>query len=76
MDKISLLIASDDSSARRGLATIFASEDVFEVLGAFSLDEAIDKAVSLQPDAVLFDMPGDITNCGPKLSEVKKRVSI
>jgi len=71
VDKIRLLIAGDESSARKGLATIFSAEDVFEVLGEFTLDEASEKAVSCQPDVILLDMPGDILKYGHKISDVK-----
>jgi len=60
MDEIRLLIASDDSSARRGLAAIFASENAFQVLGSFALDDAVNKSAALQPDAVLIDIPRDL----------------
>jgi len=36
---------------------IFAMEDAFEILGGFTVDEALVKSAALQPDAVLFDLP-------------------
>lgn len=56
MDKIRLLIANEDSMSRRGLAAIFSSEKDFDVVGDFSLEEAVVKSVSLQPDVVLIDI--------------------
>ncbi len=60
MDEIRLLIASEDSSARRGLAAIFNSEKAFQVLGSFTLDDAVGKSAALQPDAVLLDIPQNL----------------
>lgn len=71
MDKIRLLIAGDEPSARQGLTTIFASESVFEVLGSFPLNEAVEKATLLQPDMVVLDILEGISNCGQKVSEIK-----
>ncbi|HBX24072.1 MAG TPA: hypothetical protein DEF34_10655 [Desulfotomaculum sp.] len=72
MDEIRLLIASDNSSVRRGLTAIFASEKAFQVLGGFTIDEALAKSVAQQPDAVLIDMPRDIPVYIEKISRVKQ----
>lgn len=73
MDKIRLLIISEDSSARRGLSAIFASGNTFDVLGGFSLDRAGEKSVILQPDVVLLDISGDISEYLPKTSQLKEK---
>lgn len=72
MDKIRLVLASEDSSARRGLRAIFTSEGMFEVLGAYALNEAIEKSIVFQPDALLIDISGDFARCGQKVAEAKK----
>ena len=59
MDKIRLIIVSDDPSSRQCLTAIFASENVFNVLGGFSLGEINDKAAFFQPDAILIDIVDD-----------------
>jgi DNA-binding NarL/FixJ family response regulator len=56
MDRIRLLIASDDSSSRRGLSAIFAAEVTFIVVGSYPLDDTIEQSIQLQPDAVLLDI--------------------
>ena len=71
MDKIRLLLASEESSSRRGLTAIFASESIFEVLGAYSLKESTPKAISLQPDALLIDAGGDISQCHDEIGQIK-----
>ena len=71
MDKIRLLIVTEDPSSRRGLISIFASESMFVVLGAFSPDEAIEKSVLLQPDMVLIDMIGNVLEYVLIISQIK-----
>jgi len=71
VNKIRLLIASEDSSARRGLTAIFSSENAFEVLGGFTLQEAIEKSLELQPDVVLVDAPADMNGYGSKVRQIK-----
>lgn len=71
MDRIRLLIASNESSARRGLAAIFFTEEIFEVLGEFTLDESGGKAASCQPDVILLDVPNDIIKYRQKISDIK-----
>lgn len=72
MDEIRLLIASDESSVRRGLTAIFASEKAFQVLGGFTLDEAVIKSIAQQPDAILLEMPRDMPGYAEKIKRVKK----
>lgn len=71
MDKIRLLIASEDSSSGRGLTTIFCSESMFDVIGSFSLEEANEKSVCFQPDVILLDVLGDITKNVPLIVHFK-----
>lgn len=72
MDKIRLVIVSEDLYSRKGLTSIFNAEDVFEVLGGFSLGEALENAISSQPDVVLVDIPDDMmTDYGDKIVEIK-----
>ncbi len=71
MDNIRLLIASDDSSSRRGLSAIFTAEDIFNVVGSYPLDETIEKSIQLQPDAVLMDISEDISGYEQKLKKLK-----
>ena len=71
MDKIRLLIASEDSSSGRGLTTIFGSESMFDVIGSFSLEEANEKSVCFQPDVILLDILGDITKNEPLIVQYK-----
>lgn len=59
MEKIRLLIACEDAALRQGLNAIFGVEDVFCVLGSFSLKETFEKSISFQPDVILFDLPAD-----------------
>ncbi len=72
MDKIRLVIVSEDLYSLKGLTAIFNTEDVFEVLGGFSLGEALENAISYQPDVVLVDIPDDMmTDYGDKIVEIK-----
>lgn len=71
MDKIRLLIANEDSMSRRGLAAIFSSESTFEVVGDFSLEEAVEKSISLQPDVVLIDLNDEKSCHWPKIIQLK-----
>jgi len=71
MDKIHLLIASDDSSVRQGLTRVFSLEDTFIVLGSFQIEEVIDRCLLLQPDILLFDVKDDISKYMQQVHEVK-----
>lgn len=71
MDKIRLIIASEDSSSRRGLTAIFSSENLFEVIGDHPVEDAIDKSVSLQPDVMLLDLNNELFDLGKKISHLK-----
>lgn len=54
---IRVLIAEDQTLMRQGLKTILDLEDGFEVIGeAANGQEAIERAVALQPDVVLMDV--------------------
>lgn len=72
MDKIRLVIASDNSSARRGLTAIFNAENVFMVQGDYTLGEVVDKSISLQPDTILLDMPDGVAVDEREISRIKK----
>ncbi|ACV64014.1 two component transcriptional regulator, LuxR family [Desulfofarcimen acetoxidans DSM 771] len=61
MDIIRILIVAEDISSRRGLVSIFSLESMFDMLGGYSIDEAINKLVLLQPDVVLINIVGDIS---------------
>lgn len=71
MDRIRLLIASDDSSSRRGLTAIFASENLFEVTGDYPVAEAIEKSITLQPDVMLLDISVEINDLDQKIHQHK-----
>ena len=61
MDPVRLLIADDQAITRGGLRALLASQEAIEVVGeARNGEEAIELAVSLQPDLILMDlrMPG------------------
>ncbi len=72
MEKIRLIIISEDITARRGLNAIFGIERAFDVLACVSLQEALEKVIDLQPDVILVDIPGEeIAKCGQKFSKIK-----
>ncbi len=71
MDKIRLLIVSGDSSAGRGLSAIFTSENSFDLLGNFSIDEAKDQSILHQPDVVLLDISDGITKYTQIIKQIK-----
>ncbi|KJS12587.1 MAG: hypothetical protein VR67_08795 [Peptococcaceae bacterium BRH_c8a] len=71
MDKIRLLITSEDSRVRRGLMIIFNSEKIFEVLGSFNMEESIRKAMLIQPDIILADISGDVNQFGKQVGQIK-----
>lgn len=72
MEKIRLIIVSEDTTSRRGLNAIFGIERAFDILGCVSLQEALEKAIDLQPDVILLDIPGEeIAKCGQKISKIK-----
>jgi len=57
MDTIRLLIVDDQTITRSGLQTLLASQEAIEVVGeARNGEEAIELAVSLQPDLILMDL--------------------
>lgn len=72
MEKIRLLVASDDLSLSRGLSAIFGTEKKFEVMGSFSFREAINKSIELQPDAVLVNLCGDLLANDEYVTKIKK----
>lgn len=54
---IRVLIAEDQTLMRQGLKTILDLEDGFEVVGeASNGQEAVDRALALEPDVVLMDV--------------------
>lgn len=71
MDKIRLLLGSDDALLRRGLTTIFTSEGSFDVVGSFSLNEAIDRSIADQPDVVVLDISEDIARNEQNFKRIK-----
>lgn len=71
MDRIRLLIVSDDASSRRGLTTIFSSEDIFDVVGSLPQEEAIEKSIQIQPDVVLLDISEDIAEFSQRIKNIK-----
>lgn len=61
MDTIRLLIADDQTITRSGLKSLLAAQENLEIVGeAHDGEEAIEMAVSFQPDVILMDlrMPG------------------
>jgi DNA-binding NarL/FixJ family response regulator len=61
MDRIRILIADDHPVFRYGLRALLSAEPTTELVGeATTGEEAIEKALSLQPDVILMDlnMPG------------------
>ncbi|MEW6697546.1 MAG: response regulator transcription factor [Bacillota bacterium] len=71
MEKIRLLITGGDSSSRRGLNTIFASESMFMVLGCCSVEESLVKATSYQPDVIILDIKDDFLGTMDCMVELK-----
>lgn len=71
MDRIRLLIASEDSSSRRGLTAIFSTEGLFEVIGDYPVDDAIEKSVASQPDIMLLDLNEEISDLDKKINHLK-----
>ncbi|KAF1086299.1 Response regulator protein VraR [Sporotomaculum syntrophicum] len=73
MEKIRLVIVSEDVATRRGLNSIFSIEEAFDVQGCISLSEALDKSINLQPDVMLMDIHSeDIYKYGQKISKIKQ----
>lgn len=72
MNKIRLLIASEDYSLSRGLSAIFAAESIFEVIGSFTYDEAKHSCIELQPDAVLLDMSAGLAIQEALVQQIRK----
>ncbi|MBN1669282.1 MAG: response regulator transcription factor [Anaerolineales bacterium] len=61
MDTVRLLIVDDQTITRSGLKSLLAAQENLEIVGeAHDGEEAIQMAVSLQPDVILMDlrMPG------------------
>ena len=57
VEKIKVMIADDHSLMRRGLQQILELEEDIEVIGeACDGQEAVDKAIALQPDVILMDI--------------------
>lgn len=57
MNTIRVLIAEDQTLMRQGLKTILELEEGFEVVGeAVDGQEAVERALALQPDVVLIDV--------------------
>lgn len=73
MDRIRLLIASGDSSSRRGLAAFFSKEELFEVIGGNHIDDVLEESVAAQPDILLLDISGEIAGLGKKINHLKSR---
>jgi DNA-binding NarL/FixJ family response regulator len=57
MDTIRLLIADDQTITRSGLRSLLAAQENLEIVGeAHDGGEAIEMALSLQPDVILMDL--------------------
>ncbi len=61
MEEIRMMVLSENSSSRQGLAAIFAQEDTFEMVGTYAIEEGLRRAISIQPDVVLLDIEDRIT---------------
>ncbi|MDO7788429.1 response regulator transcription factor [Desulforamulus aquiferis] len=72
MDKIRLLIVSEDYPLSRGLTAIFSAETMFDVIGYLKFDEAISKCIELQPDAILVDVCDKEVTYELSIAQVKK----
>jgi DNA-binding NarL/FixJ family response regulator len=78
-ESLRILVADDSADFREGIAALLASVDGLELVGeAFDGQQAVDGALSLQPDVVLMDlhMPGrngieatrDIVSAAPHIA--------
>src|SRR3954464_4423630 len=54
--KINLLVADDHAVVREGVATILKGSDIQVVAEAETGNQAIERAMNLQPDVVLLDV--------------------
>ena len=54
--KIKLLVADDHAVVREGVATILKGSDIQVVAEASTGNQAIERAMNLQPDVVLLDV--------------------
>lgn len=72
MNQLRLLISGNDTLALQGLARIFIAEKKFEVLDAVPVAEIGEKAAELQPDAILFDLSGDLNSFEFVINEINE----
>ena len=72
MNKIRLLIASEDKAVRRSLVVIFESETLFEVTGNTSIEKILDNSILLQPDVILINLPEGKHYYDLAVNEIKK----
>jgi len=74
MNKIRVMIADDHSLMRKGLEQILELEDDIEVIDqACNGQEAVDKAMALQPDVILMDINMPVKNGITAIKELKQR---
>ena len=72
MDRIRLILGSEDCSSRKGLTAIFSSESTFEVEGCFPLQEAIERSIKIQPDVVLLDIVDKVGEYEKRIRQLKE----
>lgn len=74
MNKIRLLIASEDQAIRRSLAVVFEIEKtLFDVVANGNLGTITDNSIKLQPDVILIDLPDGKLDYDIAVSEIKKQ---
>lgn len=57
MDRLRILIVDDHEVVREGLISLLQRHEEFEVVGeAGTVEEAVEKAISLEPDLVIMDL--------------------
>jgi len=72
--KIKVMIADDHSLVRKGLQQILELEEDIEVIGqACDGQEAVDKAIALQPDVILMDINMPKKNGITVIKELKEK---
>lgn len=73
MNKIRLLIASENQAIRRSLEIVFETEILFDIVGNINLETITDNSILLQPDVILIDLPEGKHCYDIAVDEIKKQ---